>query len=418
MRGLCLDGRRGDRQRSLSRTSAGRRPSCSRTTASSRSDLGGGRGEGGRSWSRTSRRRSRAALQIGDAGRVRPTPWSRSTTATTRLRPAPTAARARMTSTWRRHEVWFVTGSQHLYGPETLEHGRRALAEIAAALDARADDPGAGRLQARADRRRTGSAQLVLEANADRDLRRADHVDAHVLAGQDVDRRPRRARSKPFLHLHTQFNREIPWPTIDMDFMNLNQAAHGDREFGFIAARHAARAQGGRRPLAGSGRAGADRRVERAAACARHDWADAADRPLRRQHARGGRHRRRQGRGPAPARVSASTATASATWSPRSTAPPTPRSTSSSRPMSTSTTWSRRFDRAASAPRRCATARGSSSGSARLPRGRRLRRFTDTFEDLHGLTQLPGPRRPAPDGATATGSAPKATGRPPRWCAR
>jgi L-arabinose isomerase len=43
--------------------------------------------------------------------------------------------------------------------------------------------------------------------------------------------------AKPFLHLHTQFNRELPWSSIDMDFMNLNQAAHGDREFGFITAR-------------------------------------------------------------------------------------------------------------------------------------------------------------------------------------
>ena len=43
--------------------------------------------------------------------------------------------------------------------------------------------------------------------------------------------------TKPFLHLHTQFNRELPWSSIDMDFMNLNQAAHGDREFGFITAR-------------------------------------------------------------------------------------------------------------------------------------------------------------------------------------
>lgn len=42
---------------------------------------------------------------------------------------------------------------------------------------------------------------------------------------------------KPLLHLHTQFNRDIPWETIDMDFMNLNQAAHGDREYGFIGAR-------------------------------------------------------------------------------------------------------------------------------------------------------------------------------------
>ena len=42
---------------------------------------------------------------------------------------------------------------------------------------------------------------------------------------------------KPLLHLHTQFNREIPWDTIDRDFMNLNQSAHGDREYGFIGAR-------------------------------------------------------------------------------------------------------------------------------------------------------------------------------------
>jgi L-arabinose isomerase len=45
------------------------------------------------------------------------------------------------------------------------------------------------------------------------------------------------ALQKPFLHLHTQFNREIPWADIDMDFMNLNQSAHGDREFGFIGSR-------------------------------------------------------------------------------------------------------------------------------------------------------------------------------------
>ena len=45
------------------------------------------------------------------------------------------------------------------------------------------------------------------------------------------------ALQKPFVHLHTQFNRDLPWSTIDMDFMNLNQAAHGDREFGFICTR-------------------------------------------------------------------------------------------------------------------------------------------------------------------------------------
>ena len=60
-----------------------------------------------------------------------------------------------------------------------------------------------------------------------------------------------RALSKPILHLHTQFNRDLPWDTIDMDFMNLNQSAHGDREFGFMADAAWPESQGGGRPLAG-----------------------------------------------------------------------------------------------------------------------------------------------------------------------
>ena len=59
------------------------------------------------------------------------------------------------------------------------------------------------------------------------------------------------ALQKPFVHLHTQFNRELPWSSIDMDFMNLNQSAHGDREFGFIAQPHAAEPESDRRLLAG-----------------------------------------------------------------------------------------------------------------------------------------------------------------------
>ena len=67
-------------------------------------------------------------------------------------------------------------------------------------------------------------------------MRGPDPVDAHVLAVEDVDRRPL-ALQKPFLHLHTQFNRDLPWGEIDMDFMNLNQSAHGDREAGFLHTR-------------------------------------------------------------------------------------------------------------------------------------------------------------------------------------
>ena len=61
------------------------------------------------------------------------------------------------------------------------------------------------------------------------------------------------ALQKPLLHLHTQFNRDLPWAEIDMDFMNLNQSAHGDREFGFLETRHAAAPEDGRRALARPG---------------------------------------------------------------------------------------------------------------------------------------------------------------------
>jgi L-arabinose isomerase len=84
-------------------------------------------------------------------------------------------------------------------------------------------------------------------------VRRRHRLDAHLLAGPDVDRRASRRCSKPLLHLHTQFNRDLPWAEIDMDFMNLNQAAHGDREFGYMRDAAGPGAQDRRRPLAGPG---------------------------------------------------------------------------------------------------------------------------------------------------------------------
>ena len=114
------------------------------------------------------------------------------------------------------------------------------------------------------------------------------------IAGLDVLR-------KPLLHLHTQANLSLPWATIDMDFMNLNQAAHGDREFGYIQTRLALR----RKTVAGHA---SDPTVRarigswaRAATGHHADDRDAA-RPLRRQHARCRRDRGRQGGGPAPLR--------------------------------------------------------------------------------------------------------------------
>jgi L-arabinose isomerase len=133
------------------------------------------------------------------------------------------------------NEVWFVTGSQHLYGPETLTHVAEHAAGIAAALDGSSAIPVRVVVKpvlTEAD----GIHRLMGEANASPNcigLIAWMHTFSPAkmwIAGLDLLR-------KPLLHLHTQYNRNIPWAEIDMDFMNLNQAAHGDREFGFIAAR-------------------------------------------------------------------------------------------------------------------------------------------------------------------------------------
>ncbi len=132
-------------------------------------------------------------------------------------------------------EVWFVTGSQTMYGEETLRQVAEQSQAIARAL---ADAPGmAARVvwrpvltDAAAIRR------LCLDATADdgcAGLIAWMHTFSPAkmwIAGLD-------ALGKPLLHLHTQANVALPWATIDMDFMNLNQAAHGDREFGYIQTR-------------------------------------------------------------------------------------------------------------------------------------------------------------------------------------
>ena len=130
-------------------------------------------------------------------------------------------------------EVWFVTGSQHLYGKETLDQVAEHSKQIAGSLD------GASPLRVvwkpvltTADAIR----DLCLEANNAKDCAGLV-LWMHTFSPAKMWIAGLSALIKPFLHLHTQFNRELPWSTIDMDFMNLNQAAHGDREFGFITAR-------------------------------------------------------------------------------------------------------------------------------------------------------------------------------------
>ena len=135
----------------------------------------------------------------------------------------------------KQYEVWFVTGSQHLYGPKTLETVAEHSRAIASALGASKHLP----VQVVFKPVLTtpdAIRELCLEANSSRNcigLITWMHTFSPAkmwIAGLSL-------LKKPFLHLHTQFNREIPWSEIDMDFMNLNQAAHGDREFGFIGSR-------------------------------------------------------------------------------------------------------------------------------------------------------------------------------------
>lgn len=133
------------------------------------------------------------------------------------------------------YEVWFVTGSQHLYGPETLEIVGEHSGEIAGFLNQSAQIP----IRVVFKPVMTSSEAIRLlcqEANS-----AAGCVGLitwmHTFSPAKMWIAGLSLLKKPFLHLHTQYNCEIPWSEIDMDFMNLNQSAHGDREFGFIASR-------------------------------------------------------------------------------------------------------------------------------------------------------------------------------------
>src|SRR5439155_9867490 len=132
-------------------------------------------------------------------------------------------------------EIWYITGSQHLYGEATLNqvaaHSQKIVEEL------------------------NGSQRLPLKLIFKPTLTRPEEIRALCLEANNAANcaglvlwmhtfSPSKmwigglsALRKPFLHLHTQFNRDLPWGEIDMDFMNLNQAAHGDREAGFIHTR-------------------------------------------------------------------------------------------------------------------------------------------------------------------------------------
>jgi L-arabinose isomerase len=133
------------------------------------------------------------------------------------------------------YEVWFLTGSQDLYGPETLQQVAEQSQAIATALGASSDVP-VTVVWKPVLKDSDSIRRLALEANAED---RVVGVIAwmHTFSPAKMWIRGLDALQKPLLHLHTQANVELPWGEIDFDFMNLNQAAHGDREFGYIQTR-------------------------------------------------------------------------------------------------------------------------------------------------------------------------------------
>jgi L-arabinose isomerase len=132
-------------------------------------------------------------------------------------------------------EIWFFTGSQALYGEETLDQVADQSQEIAAALGEAEQIPV----------RIVWKPELTTSDAIRRACLDATSSDAcvgvvawmHTFSPAKMWIAGLGALQKPLLHLHTQANRSLPWGSIDMDFMNLNQAAHGDREFGYMQSR-------------------------------------------------------------------------------------------------------------------------------------------------------------------------------------
>jgi L-arabinose isomerase len=133
------------------------------------------------------------------------------------------------------NEVWFLTGSQDLYGDDTLRQVAEQSQEVVRLLNESSDIP-VTIVWKPVLKSSDAIRRAMLDATTD------DSVVGviawmHTFSPAKMWIHGLDALRKPFLHLHTQANVELPWAEIDFDFMNLNQAAHGDREFGYIASR-------------------------------------------------------------------------------------------------------------------------------------------------------------------------------------
>ncbi|MFG6149351.1 L-arabinose isomerase [Halobacillus sp. B23F22_1] len=142
--------------------------------------------------------------------------------------------------TMKPYVFWFVTGSQHLYGDDTLKQVEENSKDLVHQLNESGHLP----FPIKFKQVLTNSSdihEVCLQANESADC--AGIITwMHTFSPAKMWIAGLKALQKPLLHLHTQYNKEVPWETIDMDFMNLNQSAHGDREYGFIGTRlHKAR---------------------------------------------------------------------------------------------------------------------------------------------------------------------------------
>jgi len=135
----------------------------------------------------------------------------------------------------KKFEVWFITGSQHLYGEETLKLVAEHSQQIADGLNKAGQIP--VRVVYKPVVKTTDEIYETLQAANTAPNCIGIITWMHTFSPAKMWIRGLNALQKPLLHLHTQFNRDIPWNSIDMDFMNLNQSAHGDREFGFMVSR-------------------------------------------------------------------------------------------------------------------------------------------------------------------------------------
>ena len=144
-------------------------------------------------------------------------------------------SRTRGTKSFPGQELWLLAGSQEMYGAETLAHVESQWREVVTALD-------------RSDAIPTRVIARDVMTSAEGILRTCQAANAsdecvgvivwmHTFSPARMWIAGLSALRKPLLHLHTQFNEQLPWAEIDMDFMNLNQSAHGDREFAYMATR-------------------------------------------------------------------------------------------------------------------------------------------------------------------------------------